>query len=303
MKSEVQIESFLAHNKVKSDIDLEGIKSYCQKNFGMKITYDGNYDTSEGVNAGEFKEWLENGFASGDIVYNNGIISLLGACKLNKAQISAFIDANEQLIETHTETSTEAFKTANTGDKQILLHLLSEKGKLFDVFTGKISDRYTPQNWERVNIELNNQKYIAIIREIDKDDRVILCCLYNLQTKELQYQPKMYFCNLNECTFFPSEEKDKFRLIRALAKVGKKWNDRMKRIQPMSLDDNSPRKHWYINDNFQVISKEINSQMRADMLRKSAGNFFTNPKDAEDLRDVILEFVKDVLARPEENLE
>lgn len=301
MKSEAQIESFLTHNRVASDIDLEGIKSYCSKNFGMEITYDGNYDPSEGVTAGEFKEWLENGFAPGDIVYNNGVISLLGTCTLNKAEIKAFINQDKQLIESNIKIHTEALKVANLKDKQVLLHVLSESGKQFDVCTGKITGRYTPQNWERVTIEFNKQKYIAIVREIDETDRVILCCWYNLQTKEVQYQPKMYFCNRNDCLFFPSEEKDKFKLMRALSKVGKKWNDRMKRIQPLSLDDHSPRKHWYINENFQIVSKETKSQMKADMLRKSAGNFFTNQKDAENMRNIILEHLKEILARPEED--
>lgn len=106
---------------------------------------------------------------------------------------------------------------------------------------------------------------------------------------------------MSDCAFFPIEEKDKLKLTRALMKVGKKWNERMERIQPLYLDNNNiTGTHWYVNETLQVVRKEANPQMKANMLRKSAGNFFINQKDAEDFRDGILEALRCILARPED---
>lgn len=302
MKSKSQIKTFLAYNKPKSANDWNEIRLYCQRIFGPKrINYNQGFDASDGITITEFEDWMDNGFSPGDIVYNGDVISILGRCSSNKAQIQAFINPDEQLVITNTKTPTNGLKIANPEDKARLMNLLLENDKQFDIFTHQITNRYIPENWERVIMLYNNQTYLAIVREIDKYGRVILCFWQNLETKELQHDPKMYFCNLSDCTFFPIEEKDKLKLTRALMKVGKKWNERMERIQPLYLDDNNiTGTHWYVNETLQVVRKEANPQMKANMLRKSAGNFFINQKDAEDFRDGILEALRCILAKPED---
>lgn len=298
-KTVFQVENFLTKNEIKSEDDWRSINAFCLAEFALKLYYTKPNYSEKGVEFRYFIEWLENGFGIGDVVEKDDSIYLLGTCGLNKARIAASITKDWGIIQEDIESSLESFKIASNETILKFNDTLRSTGMQLDYSTGTLVNRYKPNPWECVIIEYKAEKYIAIVRKVTHEGRVILCCYYSPYSRDTYFQMKNDFCDINECTFFQADLNDKAILNRALQRYDKRWNSKLNRIQPEDYDRRIGKPYWYVTENFKVKYREPTNAVQSDALRGIAGNCFSCKEDAEGLVEVIEEYLRDVLSDPQ----
>lgn len=302
MKSEIQVQVFLAKQTFQSIADWEMIEIFCKKQkFSLpeiKIKQSPN-----GLTASSFIEWFNNGFGSGDVVRYNGSLSIVSLCSLSDARICATILPDGTLSEEWATIPSSDLERASEDESRQIYRILSELGKQYYHSELKLAQKYIPRINERVEFWSNDGSIhgLGIVRGVDPME---LYCYYLYPTAntpaELHYSMhESGRITLHDFTFENMAISQQRRLNRELSKVGKVWNEKMHRIEPIKAKAEKGGKYWYVNDKIKLV-QDFEKETPTSHFRYLAGNYFLDYNDALDYLTMIHEMLRDRLARPEQ---
>lgn len=307
MKTEIQVQVFLAKQTFLSEADWEMIGIFCKKHKysipDLKTKF-----SNKGLSVSQFIDWFNNGFGSGDVVLYNDNLSIVGLCSLNDARICAIILPDGTLEEKLTTASTSDLKRASEDQSRQFYRFISKLGRQYYHSDLKLAQKYIPRINERVEFWSNDGDVhgLGVVRSVNKAENLIeLYCyyLYPSDTQQAKLGYSMHETNiitLHDYTFENMAISQQRRLNRELSKAGKIWNEKMHRVEPIKCKAEKGGKYWYISDKVKLV-QDIEKQTPTSHFRYLAGNYFLDYDDALDYLTMFHELLRDRLARPEGN--
>lgn len=293
-KTASQLQCFLAEHSYKSQEDIDYISAICSKIANEKLGIYPEYDPEDGVDAEGFMQWVKKGFGCGDVVEYDGSLAICGICHLGSVVIVGRLSDN-QILTCNIETPSESLKIAPEASKELFMHKLREQDLQFNEFQYKLEARHIPEPGERVIYRGNGTKGLGVVRFVNTaTGEVTMYCYYDYGTKKCGYSMnETDVCNLNDYVFESVNDSSSYmprtasmntqycrrRLKTELAKYGKAWNGKQKRIEPVDAISPIGQPYWYINDKVRIL-KEYEKGKATSKMRYKAGNYFRTYEDA-----------------------
>jgi hypothetical protein len=310
MKKELQLEYLFSTCPFKSEMDWNMVIDYCEKSLKYK-TGDAPTFSPDGLTASGFIEWFQNGFGVGDVVWYNGALTIIGRCDLSEANIEGRL-IDDKIDVTRSKTSISQFTHASPEERLQFIRAMSQAGLQFGENNMLLVAKYIPSVNERVIFHNDDRLGVGVVRSVDVvSGEVELYCYYIYQTDELGYSMhEKGVCNLHEYYFDPASEMESRqtklngkgclkRLNMELEKVGKKWKDKLHRIEPLKVKVDVGYKYWYISDKMKVV-QDREKDTPTSQFRYQVGNYFASFEDCLDYLGKFTELLRDRLARPED---
>lgn len=300
MKTKKQIEHFLKQKKYKSEIDFEGISSYCKNKYGIKLSTPSSYPSSpDALDYATFANWYDNGFGAGDAVKWEDNIGLVQDGDTNKAKICLKIDRNGPIFDSFI-VPVEILSQADESALKRINEVLNENGKEFGNPFFVITEKYIPGPNSLVcfhNHKTDEEGY-GVVRIIKQSGEIIMYC-YVIKGKDVKYSMNEYLGMSNDFSFTPFKAADYQRkaLDVELAKVGKTWNHFLKRVEPIDMKVPKGERYWYITDKMQVVAA-IEKETVLSNKRYLVGNYFKQQEDAIRILEEMNEILRNFLAEP-----
>lgn len=307
MKTKRQIEHFLAHKKYKSEVDFDGISLYCKNKFNIKLHRPSCYysESTEDIiplDYATFAEWLENGYAAGDIVEWEGNIGLVQDGDIKSVRICLKIDGNGPVFDFITLDG-QLIHLAEENAAEKIYEALDKNNKEFGNPFFCITEKYLPHPGTIVTFQNHKtgQNGVGVIRIVKKTGEVIMYCWY-VKGEPVKYSMNEYMGIVTDFSFQPVQPADYPRkaLDVALAKVGKTWNHFLKRIEPLKMKVEEGSSYWYITDK-RIVVQDTEKGTPASHKRYLAGNYFKRQEDAIRILAEENELRRNFLAEPEKD--
>lgn len=309
-KTPLQIQNFLANNIYRSEGDWQMISAFCKDKTDFNVHAKINPDV--GISASDFIEWFENGFGAGDIVENDGEILMLGISHFKAAQSVAMLSDDKILIQ-DAEIVTEGFKIAPESIACDFRDAMFQQGLQFSWKDLKLIEKHVPKVNDRIIFHGKGIKGLGVVRDVDsKSGEVELYCYYIYETKECGFSMhERGIVNLQDFWFEPMDNGDKRqstmngiacqrRLNRELSRYGKIWNERLHRIEPLTMQVPVGKTYWYITDKM-TLKQDVEKGLQLSRTRANAGNYFWNRSDGEEMLAKWHDDLRERLAKPEVN--
>ena len=305
MKSEIQVQVFLAKQTFQTVADWEMIEIFCKKQ-KYSLPEIKVKQSTKGISASSFIEWFNNGLGSGDVVRYNGSLSIVGLITTENARICATILPDGSLDEKLTNVPINDLECASEDESGQIYRLISKLGKQYYHSELKLGQKYIPRINERVEFWSNDNSIhgLGVIRNVDPME---LYCYYLYPTAntpaELKYSMhESGRITLHDFIFENMAVSQQRRLNRELSRVGKIWNEKMHRVEPIKAKAERGGKYWYVNDKIKLV-QDTEKETPTSHFRYLAGNYFLDYDDALDYLTMIHEMLRDRLARPEQPIQ
>lgn len=311
-KTPLQIQSFLACNAYRSENDWEMIAAFCKNKAEFNIHAE--LDSKNGLTASDFIEWYEHGFGAGDIVQKDGETMMLGISHFKAVYAVAKLEDDKILIQDR-KIATEGLKMAPESIVLDFRDALFAQGLQFSWKDMKLVEKYIPKINERIIFHGEGVKGLGVVRSIDfKTGDVELYCYFIYETGKCGFNMhEKGIVNLQDYWFEPMDNGDKRqskmngiscqrRLNRELGRYGKIWNERLHRVEPVTMQVPIGQRYWYINDKM-VLAQDIEKGLQLSRTRANAGNYFWNQSDGLEVLAEWNEDLRERLARPGVNEE
>lgn len=313
MKTQSQTELFLSHYTFRTPLDAEMILSFCQKKYGhpIKITETTLESPKTTLDAQSFLQWYENGVAATKTAKNGNSLVFVVDTDLENAQICAQITSEG--FETCSYTLPFSLLTLCTSSEESrMLSELHSHSLQYDWQTHSLIRKYIPEEGDKILWHSHDKSAsgVGVVRGIDPETNEIeLYCYFQYPTKS---QKGILGCsghekgiiNLTDHIIEPmmknSSDRNGVCCIRRLRselkKVGKVWNDRLKRIEPLvPVKVAKGKPYWYISDKMKIV-QEMEKDTPTSQFRYIAGNYFTTYKGALEVLARFQDILKDHLA-------
>lgn len=289
MKNYEQIKLLLCANGCKSLDDWSDIKKLFSK-FFTTSDFPNVEITEKGLDYATFDDWFECGLGNGDIVLDGEEVSQIGKTDLNVAIIVGTLQ-NDKVIVRNEERVVKHLKIADSVSQQRYKVALFHQGLRYNPQTCTLSSRYIPKPNEHVYITGEDAEAFGILRDRNVETgQVLMYCYYDYKNKILGHNMQETRFNLIDYEFEPikgdlaTDTRRSFsscmtRLGKELEKVGKCWNDRLRRIEPIEMQLKQGEKYWYITDKFE-LKCEVEKLNGTSRLRSNRGNYFRNYDEA-----------------------
>lgn len=295
-KSTYQITKFIEQYNFKSNIDWEGVSSTCRLKLDINIDEIEPNISPDGITFADFFDWYNNGFGSGDIACYNGNLVMIGICGIDTAKIEATLVGDK--IDC-SRSVTEASNLSKPSDEDVVLFkkALASNDLQFEESRQLVAQRRIPGTNERISFKKDDDTYgIGVIRSVSKEnDTFELYCYYIYRAGTVKYSMHEIISPLSDYTFQVMSRSERNRLKNELKKVGKNWNDKLHRIEPINGKANVGEKYWYINDKMKMVN-DTEEGKQTSHFRFIAGNYFLNQDDCLDNLGAINEILRDFLA-------
>ena len=294
-KLEYQVSKLLEQYNFKSEIDWKAISSFCQVELNL-ISEMMPKIAEDGIESSSFFSWYENGFGSGDVAWLDGKLVMLGACNLITAKIEATL-TGDKLDLKRFDTNVSSLTQASEKDTAQFKHALTRNELQFSEQFQLIAEKRFPDMNEKVNFRKPGVRGIGVIRSILKDENKFeLYCYHIYETGETCYSMHEEISPLSDYTFDSMTISERRRLESKLNKLGKSWNDKMHRIEPVNAKVEKGKKYWYITDKMKMTN-DIEKGTPTSHMRFLAGNYFLTAEDCMENLGKINEMLRDFLAR------
>ncbi len=300
MKTEIQIIKFLEFSQFKSHADWELIQIFCERHKVHISALTPKKFFKSGIDSQQFINWYNSGFGSGDVAIYNGNLCILSKCGCDEAKISGTI-INGLLDETKKIVKCCDLIPVTPKQTKQFLTTISKLGRQYHHSSLTLAQKYIPRINERVEFWGEENKHgLGVIRDIDiETGEIELYCYYFYNNGQIGYsmhEPGVV--SLHEFLFENMAISQQRRLNRELERVGKVWNEKMHRIEPVNAKLPKGEKYWYISDKIKIV-QDIEKGTPTSHFRYLAGNYFKDYDDALDYLSQIHELLRDRLARPE----
>jgi hypothetical protein len=294
-KLEYQVSKFLEQYDFQSEIDWKAINSFCQVELNL-IFEKMPKIISDGIGSSAFFSWYENGFGAGDVAWYDRKRVILGACSLTTAKIEATL-SDEQLDLKRFETSVSELSKASEEDTAQFKHALTLHGLQFSEQNLLVVGIRFPNTNERVSFHKAGTRGIGVIKSVSqKENKFELYCYHIYKTDETKYSMNEELSPLSDYTFDIMTISERRRLENRLNKLGKSWNDKMHRIEPVKAKAEKGQKYWYITDKMKMTSA-IEEGRPTSHMRYLGGNYFLTAEDCLVNLARINEMLRNFLAR------
>lgn len=298
MKFDYQIRNFLAAQSFRTEADWEMISIFSGRH-GCKLSMTPSF-SDDGMDVQAFIGWFNDGFACGEVAKMGDDVVMLGECGLKNARIVAKEAAGEVFMIDMTVDTTRLEKVSQIVSNGFF-DILAGNNLHFDAERQAVKRKYVPSVNERVFFTDGKIKGLGVIRTFDiANNRVELYCYYIYETKAMGFSMhEEGVCNVRDFDYRPMTIPEQRRLNTELERHGKRWYDRLHRIEPLEMKAEVGGDYWYITDKMRVV-KEREKGTPTSQFRYIAGNYFTSQKEADDCLGRFAEVLRERLARPEE---
>jgi hypothetical protein len=294
-KSEFQIKSFLERHEFKSEMDWKIISAFCKIELNLNLEQSPKI-SANGINSLSFSEWYENGFGSGDIAWLNEKLVIVGACDLNMAKVEGTL-IDDKISCKRSDAKIAELSKASEEDIFLFNQAMMRNNLQYGENNQLVIKRYIPTINVRVSFHKAGVRGIGVIRSVSQEDnRFELYCYHIYQTRETRYSMHEKVGPLSEYTFDLMTITERRRLENRLRKVGKSWNDKMHRIEPVEPKAKKGEKYWYISDKMKMENSTEEGKPTSHF-RYLAGNYFLSPEDCLLNLGGINEMLRDFMAR------
>lgn len=301
MKTKKQIEHFLRKAKYKSSMEFDGISMYCRGKHDITLHTPSQYypDSPTALDYSTFADWYENGFGAGDAVQGNGFIALVQSGDVTTVKICLKIDGNGPIFDS--ETIPVGLLTRADENALNRLNLaLEENGFEFGNPFFLISSKFIPDSGCMVRFVHHHTKAegYGVIRMITPEGEVIMYCYAMKDGSEVKCCMHESIGNVHDFTFsaFKSTDYARKYLESELNKLGKSWNQAMKRVEPIHMRVDNGMKYWYITEKMQVRSA-IERGKAVDNKRYQVLNYFPQEEWAVEYAKQAMEQRRDFFCR------
>lgn len=286
MKSKKEVATFLQSLNPLDLIDELAIEGYCRR-IGFNISFIHKPENTQKITFKDFVDWFENDLATKNdiIVLSCGTIGVVKKTTYNKIILGAYLKTNGEFIDTQIEVKADSFRAANQNERIYLQEAFNQRNIAWNRFKSKIIRRLDPQHNQQLRITILGDKIgLGVLREIKKNGDVIMyCCLKingtvhyslyeNIGNKE---QIQLEVPSFPERRIFAEE----------LAKFGKVWNGKLKRIEPINYRADLGQTFTFINMFWEVEVSSEQRRQKNQILFKSS-NYFRTRENCEKIIEV-----------------
>lgn len=297
MKLDYQIRNFLAAQSFKTEADWEMISIFSAR-YGCKLSVQPSFN-NDGLDVQTFISWFNDGFACGEVVKMGDDIVMLGECGLKNARIVAKEDAGK-VFAVDMITDTCRLEKVSQNVSNGFFDILTGSNLHFDRVEQVVKRKYVPSINERVFFTDGLINGLGVVRTFDVESGYVeLYCYYVYETKAIGFSMhEEGICNVRDFDYRPMTIPEQRRLNTELERHGKRWYDRLHRIEPLEMKAEIGGDYWYITDKMKVV-KEREKGTPTSQFRYIAGNYFTSQKEADDCMGRFAEILRERLAEPE----
>lgn len=289
MKTKEQVVRYVADSRF-NDEDWKLVSEYCTKEYGKNVVRRGRNNASPNT-YGQFLDWLENGYPSGEIVRYGNTLGIVGGNFPDVTYLSAFLDLDMNAVISKIEVSPEKIFGASKEEKDIFRAALYEAGFEFDNHFQKIVECYKPKNGSFVQLKINDKECPGIWKTCDKNGAELYCLLLN---EELKID---YCLSLQNIDIEPVDNDNLMRLQKSLIHNKLEWSARTLSFIPAKTERaEKGGRYWYLTDKFTITSEEDNRGYKQTG-RYKAGNYFSNYSEALYFLAKVLELRKEISTR------
>lgn len=285
MKSKKEVATFLQSLNPLDTIDELAIEGYCRR-MGYNINFVPKPENTQNITFKDFKEWFENDLATKNdvIVLSCGTIGVVKKTTFNKIILGAYLTTNGDFSQSQIEVKTDAFRLANQNEKINLQQAFNKQNIAWNRFKSKIVNRLIPSHNQQIRFTILGDKIgIGVIREIKKNGDVILYCYLkingNVNYSLYENIGKQEFIQL-EVPSFPERR----LFAEELAKIGKVWNGKLKRIEPINYRAEPGQTFTFINMFWEIEVSSEQRRQKNQILFKSS-NYFRVRENCEKMID------------------
>lgn len=300
MKTKNQILHFLKQRKFKSQMDFDGISLYCREKYSIRLHNPSSFSSEPtALDYATFAQWLNNGFAAGDVVFWGENIGLIQDADLTTAKICLKIDRNGPSFDSFT-IPVQDITLAEKSASERVFDTLSKKGLEFGNPHFLISEKFIPASCNLVTFQNHKtgQSGFGVVRNVNSKGEIIMYC-YCVKNMPPKYSMNEYLGMIDDFSFsaFTPADYTRKALDIELAKVGKTWNHYLKRIEPLNMRVKKGERYWYITDKMQVTS-DVEKGTATSNKRYLCANYFRNQEDAIRIQSEEMELRRNLLAEP-----
>lgn len=219
----------------------------------------------------QFKDWVDNGYGSGDIVgYGNtyGIVSRVTPGKVTLAAYYDF-DGNIMLKDLRVMEPQRLFP-ASDEQKLIFRDKLRDAKKMFSVVDGKLVELFTPKKFSYVRVDYGNRKPndFGMYLESEGDSYRFAILVRGGEVYPDEWVSSKY------ALLRPATNTEIKRINDLAAKQGLAFSDISGRYVKINKRKKGVR-YWYITDRFELAS-DIDNATKRHAERFDVGNYFTS---------------------------
>ena len=282
MKTKNQIIRHTANCKF-SDVDWQRVLDYCKKHYGsgvhraQKPISNSTYE--------QFIEWIDNGYASGDIVNVGKVVGIIGDDTPEQTYLAAYLK-DDRIIQEKLDVSHDSIRKAPKRERQRFLMAMDAESLSFNERLAKVVAKKEIPIFERIGFECKGKTYYGIA---DKLEDGMISFVFVVENRKLFKSVKFSSCDLS-C--FPIKKKGIDEIDSALAENGLRWNFNKRVLEERPKRVKVGETYWYINDRLKIVSgREDGKKTAAERLE--AGNYFVNFSQAISAAIKIKDYLKD----------
>ena len=300
MKTKKQVQAYLQAHNFATASDLELVIAFCQQKRILTPKEFPTFTTPGPDKAQTFIEWFEHGFGCGDIATNNtGNCVLISNNDLNKVEICAYRGDNGIWKEKKASYQASALSPV---DSETATNMIIEFGRQdleFDYEELTAKKKYIPAINERIEFSKGDHVGLGVVRSVDiESGEIELYCYFWYDTKEIGHN--MHEKNICDLYSYQHSEQTVVatrRMNRELNKLGKVWNDKLHRIEPVVSKAVKGERYWYINDKMKLV-QDKEKDTPTSHFRYIGGNYFLDYDEAFEYLNKLNEILRDRLAKP-----
>lgn len=297
MKTAYQTQALITSQTIQNHNDWELIQSFCQKRHIRLGTFSPTIEEG-GMTIAQFLDWYDNGYGNGEIARYNGKTAIILEGNCEYAVVGGTISSKGYEEKMCMAFDNYGLKKLSISSQEKANRTLASLGYEFSRKTNEVVPKYVPHPNEKVFFYNLTDSGVGVVKSVDAStNRIDLYCWFNYVTKEIGYSMhEEGIVTLDAYHFEPISITANNRLKSELAKVGKRWFDKLHRIEPIEVKAEVDQKYWYINDKLKVI-QGVEKGTPTSHFRYLVGNYFTKYSEAIEYHDKILELLKDRLAK------
>lgn len=299
MKTKKQVQAYLQSHYFATASDLSLVIAFCQKERILTPKDFPTFTNPGHETAQSFIEWFEHGFGHGDIALLNdaGTFVLVSGNDLHSVETCASRTNDSQWDIVNGSYSSSSLSHIDGSMAGNMIADLARKGWEFDEEVMAVRKKYIPSPNERVEFSSGDHIGIGVVRSVDvPSGEIELYCYFWYDTKEIGHSMKETgVCDLYSFHYRPQSVIATRRMNRELNKLGKLWNDKLHRVEPIECKAENGGKYFYINDKMKVI-QEREKGTPTSHFRYISGNYFLSYEEASEYQNKFNELLRYRLA-------
>lgn len=288
MKTKEQVISFLTSQPIKPRNEKERILSICKAegisfHAHKKLSY-----SKTGLSSADFIDWLDKGFASGDVARLGHYLVIVGRCKYKLIK-SYFIYRDGEFSEIKDQLHHSELEKVSDEERDEIYVILAKKKQEYSVSSFKIIQKYIPTKNDRVEFESKDKRGVGVVKSVNEcSGEITLYCYYIYDDNIIGFSmEERNICNLHSFNFSPMSVSANRRLNKELEKHGKVWLDKLHRIESVNARVEIGEKYYFITDTF-TIGSNIEKGANKSLVRYRVGNYFKTREECSDFLEEVI---------------